>query len=132
MFAETAAPNSNSQTSFVETDQHSFAWLVTGIGPRPISVLHSGRGDSRVHLSCIYDIKNNGAMIICAIHSIVRHPWVYLLRRPKSSPAETVKQRYRLAIVTSALNDNYSQMQSDFPLLIQKTTGVFNGHSSSE
>lgn len=66
------------------------------------------------------------------MHSIVKHPWVYLLRRPKSSPAETVKQRYRLAIVASALNDNWSQMQSDFPLLIQKTTGVFNGHSSSE
>ena len=71
-------------------------------------------------------------MIICAMHSIVRHPWVYLLRRTKSSPAETVKQRYRLAIVASALNDNYSQMQSDFPLLIQKTTGVLNGHSSPE
>lgn len=66
------------------------------------------------------------------MHSIVKHPWVYLLRRPKSSPAETVKQRYRLAIVASALNDNWSQMQSDFPLLIQKTTGVLNGHSSSE
>ena len=40
------------------------------------------------------------------MQSIVKHPWVYLLRMPKSSPAETVKQRYRLAIVASALNDN--------------------------